>query len=423
MNKEWQKEIQRKALQYREVPVGVDRSALERRMAEACAAGRRRMMVVWSRRLVAAAAIAALVVPLSGLLWPGRGEAPVEPQQPVAGVAGRASVGAATAPAAAPMTAMALVAEPVRPPVAPRAVEPTAAPAAAVQAEAAVAEPGGGSVEAGPTGGRPHDGTVRPAGVKEVGQPATRRRALPRPRAYAGAEAGTRRRGGLRASAYVANAMRGSTSGGAMATVLPMADPIGEFIGPFAGRESELLLAQTEPARTEVNHHAPVRVGLSVSLPLGRRWAVESGLVYSYLYSGITSGNANCTSETDQRLHYVGIPVAATYTVWSNRRFAVYAKAGGMVEKMVSGRADTRTIVDGREESSEREHISIGSLQLSVNGAVGAEWRFADRMGAYIEPGVSYSFDNGSSVPTFYADKPLAFNLAFGLRFGLADRK
>ena len=54
--------------------------------------------------------------------------------------------------------------------------------------------------------------------------------------------------------------------------------------------------------------------------------------------------------------------------------------------------------------------------------AVGAEWRFADRLGAYIEPGLSYSFDNGSSVPTVYADRPLAFSLSLGLRLDVGRR-
>ena len=38
-------------------------------------------------------------------------------------------------------------------------------------------------------------------------------------------------------------------------------------------------------------------------------------------------------------------------------------------------------------------------------------------VGLYVEPGVSYYFDNGSSVSNIYKEKPLNFNLEFGLRF------
>lgn len=422
MNQDWQKEIRHKALMYRETPAWVDRAALERRMAEAYNAGRRRMTVVWSRRLVAAAAVAALAVPLADLLTTGRKAPLAEQPQATAAIAGRAAAPEEASPAGAPQATAA----------APAAASPLpqnamahittngeTAAAAAKEEPAQTAPETGNAATTAPTQPQRNEGRGKqPPAAHTAARPRTLPRTVSEPLA------GTRRgqAGRLKASAYLANAMQGSNTKEAMAAILPMADPIGDFVNTFSGMESEQQLAQTEPARTEVNHHAPVRFGVTVSLPLSRRWAVESGLVYSYLYSDIASGTPNCSSETDQRLHYVGIPVAATYTVWSNRRFAVYAKAGGMVEKMVSGRADTRTIVDGREESSEREHLSIGSLQLSVNGAVGAEWRFADRLGAYLEPGISYSFDNGSSVPTLYADKPLAFNLAFGLRFGLADR-
>ena len=38
-------------------------------------------------------------------------------------------------------------------------------------------------------------------------------------------------------------------------------------------------------------------------------------------------------------------------------------------------------------------------------------------MAIYAEPGISYHFDNGSNVTTFYSDNPLAFSLNVGLRF------
>jgi hypothetical protein len=40
-----------------------------------------------------------------------------------------------------------------------------------------------------------------------------------------------------------------------------------------------------------------------------------------------------------------------------------------------------------------------------------------DYAGLYVEPGISYHFDDGSPVTTVYKDRPLDFNLAFGLCF------
>ena len=39
--------------------------------------------------------------------------------------------------------------------------------------------------------------------------------------------------------------------------------------------------------------------------------------------------------------------------------------------------------------------------------------------GIYAEPGVAYYFDNESSLPTIYQEKPFNFNLNMGLRFNL----
>lgn len=38
-------------------------------------------------------------------------------------------------------------------------------------------------------------------------------------------------------------------------------------------------------------------------------------------------------------------------------------------------------------------------------------------IGVYIEPGISYYFDNNSDVRNIYKDRPLNFNLNIGLRF------
>lgn len=47
------------------------------------------------------------------------------------------------------------------------------------------------------------------------------------------------------------------------------------------------------------------------------------------------------------------------------------------------------------------------------------QFNLSSVVGLYVEPGVSYYFDNGSSVSNIYKEKPLNFNLEFGLRFSL----
>ena len=159
-----------------------------------------------------------------------------------------------------------------------------------------------------------------------------------------------------------------------------------------------------------VDHHQPIRFGFSLRYRLDNRWSIESGLTYTRLSADITYTVNGKKSESEQRLNYIGIPLSASYQLWSSRYFNFYLSAGGLVEKMVKGSRTTQGTTNS---------VSIRPLQLSVNGAVGAEFKFIDNLSLYAEPSLNYYFDNGSAVPTFYQDKPLNFNLNVGLRFNI----
>ena len=162
----------------------------------------------------------------------------------------------------------------------------------------------------------------------------------------------------------------------------------------------------TEHAR----HHQPIRFGLSLRYPLGERWSIESGLSYTRLSADVTRTEGTKTTAIGQKLHYIGLPVSVSCRLWSTRRFQLYGTGGGMVEKMVSG---------SRTAYGQRESLTIRPLQFSLNAGAGAEYQLAPSLGLYVEPGVSYHFDNGSSVPTFYQEQPFSFQLNMGIRWSV----
>ena len=146
-----------------------------------------------------------------------------------------------------------------------------------------------------------------------------------------------------------------------------------------------------------VHHRQPVRVGLSLRYRLDDRWGVESGLLYTHLSSDITTTANNKTTITEQRLNYIGLPLNISYELWKNRNFGLYVSAGGTIEKQ----------------------LEASPWQFSLNGAAGAEYKLTDIFSLYAEPGLGYYFNDGSSTPTIYQDRPLNFNLSFGLRFNI----
>lgn len=170
---------------------------------------------------------------------------------------------------------------------------------------------------------------------------------------------------------------------------------------------------------TEVHHRLPVRAGLTVSYGVTQRLSVESGLSYAYLASDMSSGFDGRRYETTQHLHYLGVPVRLNYALWENRRFRFYVSGGSLMEKCVAGNSDTRYFMEGKNSKSESVRLVERPVQWSVNGAVGAQVDILPSLGLYVEPGVSYYFDNGSPVETVYKDRTLNFNLNLGLRLSL----
>ena len=177
------------------------------------------------------------------------------------------------------------------------------------------------------------------------------------------------------------------------------------------------LFSDEKDLNTEVRHRQPVRAGVSFRYDLGRRWSIETGLTYTMLSSDIDAGSEFRRCLIERKLHYIGIPLNASYDFLQKKRWSMYATAGGMLEKCVSGREVAEYVSNGVTSSTDTHEISVRELQWSVNAAVGAEFNFTPLIGIFAEPGVSWFFDNGSQIETIYQDRPFNFNFRVGLRF------
>lgn len=152
----------------------------------------------------------------------------------------------------------------------------------------------------------------------------------------------------------------------------------------------------------DIKHHQPISFGLSVRKGLAKGFSVETGLTYTLLSSDVEMSGGNAM--IDQKLHYIGIPVRANWNFFDKDRFTLYVAAGGMIEKCVYGKLGS-------------EKQTVKPVQLSVAGAVGAQFNATKRVGIYVEPGVAYFFDDGSNVQTIRKETPCNFNIQAGIRF------
>lgn len=177
-----------------------------------------------------------------------------------------------------------------------------------------------------------------------------------------------------------------------------------------------LLFNQGAEIETQIKHKLPVRFGLTFAYGLNSRLSLESGLTYTILMSDIKEGSKNNYYTGNQTLHYIGIPLNVRYKVFSWKKLDLYASAGVLTEKRVSGKIDKEYVLQNKTEKTEKETIASHPFQFSANIGAGIQYSLTRKVGLYVEPGMSYYFDDNSPVETIYKEKPLNFNLNLGLR-------
>lgn len=177
------------------------------------------------------------------------------------------------------------------------------------------------------------------------------------------------------------------------------------------------IFNQGKSVKTEYKHRLPVRVGLNVAYRLTDRLSVESGVSYTRLSSDMKDGTKDNYSSGSQKLDYIGVPLNVKYRALGYRRLSVYASAGLLTEKCVSGKTTHEYVISGEKKKHETEDVAAKPWQLSVNAALGAQFDVLRNVGVYVEPGVSYYFDDRSPLSTIYKEKPLNFNLNMGVRY------
>ena len=170
------------------------------------------------------------------------------------------------------------------------------------------------------------------------------------------------------------------------------------------------------PAIVEMHHYQPVRFGLTLQYNVNRRIGLETGLIYTALGTDISVSDDNRTATGHRKLHYLGIPLNVKVSALSWKCLDLYLSAGTTAEKCIGNRFTLRS----RSDMPESEEISGHNekpFQWSVNAAAGLQINPWQNIGIFAEPGISYYFDDGTSLPTLYKDHPCRFNLSIGIRF------
>ena len=178
-----------------------------------------------------------------------------------------------------------------------------------------------------------------------------------------------------------------------------------------------LVFNQGKDIETDIKHRLPIRAGISFTYNFNERFGIETGLSYTNLISDVKEGSESHYYTGEQKLHYIGIPLNLKYRVLSWKRFDLYASAGMLAEKCVSAKLDKEFILDHQKKGSESTNLSEKPMQWSANASLGVQCNLVNSMSIFVEPGISYYFNDGTNIQTIYKEKPLNFNLNLGIRF------
>ena len=181
------------------------------------------------------------------------------------------------------------------------------------------------------------------------------------------------------------------------------------------------------------NHHKkvdvqmPVKFGLEVWFPIGKKWKLGSGIGYTYLtmkklctyeLAKLDDNNGQeYWEKTEVTAHYIGIPLEVSRILWNKKRWSFYAVAGGAIEFNLKSHSRKDYYLNYYNISDSRDERP----QFSALARLGVQYGVADRLAFFFEPGVSYYLYNGADS-NIYSERPLRFHINMGLRIILGKR-
>lgn len=170
-----------------------------------------------------------------------------------------------------------------------------------------------------------------------------------------------------------------------------------------------------KPVEEKAEYERPFTLGLSASIGLNDRWNILTGLEYTRLRSSHTIGLDTLYIKNRQTIHYVGVPLGLSYTVWSKGNLHLNASAFGKMEIPVAGILNSEHH-NGVANTYQKTLKFRAPVQWSAGAGIGLQYNLTPWMGLYVEPQVRYYFDTGGGIQTIRQVQPVEFAVPLGVR-------
>ncbi|NDW09123.1 porin family protein [Dysgonomonas sp. 520] len=170
----------------------------------------------------------------------------------------------------------------------------------------------------------------------------------------------------------------------------------------------------------KMKHNQPVSFGLGIGKRFTPKLSLQTGLVYTYLYSkGNTPIGSDLEATATQKFHYLGVPLFLNYDLKQWNKGRLYISAGGMIQKDIHGKFKVKRNVNDLSNTDTYISKSIhqDNPQFSVSTSLGFSYPVYDNIFIYSSLGGAYYFDINNPYKTIYTDKEFHLDLNVGLKF------
>ncbi|MBB4036102.1 hypothetical protein GGR21_002003 [Dysgonomonas hofstadii] len=166
---------------------------------------------------------------------------------------------------------------------------------------------------------------------------------------------------------------------------------------------------------SDFDYSLPLSFGVTVRKDINNILGIETGLTYTYLSTTMKKAGTP-QYQAKQEIHYLGVPLNLVVYLWNNPKWNVYLSAGGMLEKGLKGIYTQDMYLNGQKADDTRIKGSVDGVQWSLNASAGASYSFYQGWGLYVEPRISYFFDNDQPI-SIRTEKSTVFGLGAGFRY------
>lgn len=162
-------------------------------------------------------------------------------------------------------------------------------------------------------------------------------------------------------------------------------------------------------------HDRPVTLGISLTKSLTKKWSIETGLQYSLLNSRFRMGENGYSITAKQRVHYLGIPLRASYNWLTYKHLSAYSTAGVTLHIPILGKKNNGYLVGWQNVYSEEKRFTP-PLQWQAGISFGMQYQFAPHTSLFAEPTFNWFIPSGSDTHTIWTEHPFMFTCPFGVR-------